>query len=116
MKKILMAVFAAVLSLLALSSCGVGNYSVASGKADECAISFTSAQTTAVEVTIDGNVYNINSVKDKAWKTDRKIKPTAKNTLYIKPGQHDVSVTMKGTQVYSHKIFVSAGEHKVIEL
>ena len=112
MKKILIA----AITVLLLAGCGVGNYSVTSGKADEGAISFTSAKSMPITVTIDNSTYELSSVKDKQWKTDRKIKETAKNTLKVTPGAHDVKVLIDGDEVFSKKLFISASEHKVIEL
>lgn len=112
MKKLIIAAIA----LLSLASCGVGNYSVTSGKGDAAAISFTTPKTTPIVVTVDDNTYTLDSVKDKAWKTDRKIKPTAKNTIKTTPGAHDVKVEMNGQVVFTKKVFLSADEHKVIEL
>ena len=108
MNKILLA----VLSALLLSACGVGNYSLSSGKADVSMLSFVSAEYVKIKVSVDDKSYDLLSVKDKAWKTDRKIKPTAKNT----PGTHEVAVSADGSQIYSKKIFVSASEHKIVEL
>lgn len=112
MKKIIIAACAALL----LTGCGVGSYSISSGKADEAAISFVDTSKHNIEVTIDDNTYNVQTVKEKAWKTDRKIKPTAQNTLRIAPGQHKVTVKADGKEVYTKNIFVSASEHKVVEL
>lgn len=112
MKKIIIAAISALL----LSSCGVGSYSVTSGKADLAAISFTSAKTTPITVTVDDTTYEILSVKDVAWKTDRKIKKTAKNTITLTPGTHKVSVVIKDAEVYSKTIFLSTQDHKIIEL
>lgn len=112
MKKII------IISILAciITGCGVGTYSVTSGKADECAISFTATKSFPITVVIDDIEYNIQSVKDKAYKTDRKIKQTAKNTIHVSSGAHDVKVLVQNEIIYSHKIFVSATEHKIIEL
>ncbi len=114
MKKIILALVGA---LLMLSSCGVGNYSLSSGKPDDAYVSFVSAKSIEVSVSVDANnVYSVKTVKDKAWTTDRKIKETAKNTIILTPGQHSIVVTKDGQQIYSKKIFVSAQDHKVIEL
>lgn len=112
MKKILIALVGALL----LTGCGVGSYSVSSGKADEAMLSFVSADKTPIVVTVDNDTYNVNTVKTKAWQKDRKIKKTAQNTIYITPGQHTVVVTVNGNEVCNKKIFVSVQEHKVIEL
>ena len=106
----------AALSVLLLSSCGVGSYSVTSGKSDEGAISFTTAKRTMITVSVDDTAYDMYSVRDRAWKTERKIKQTARNTIMLTPGTHMVKVAMGGTEVYSKKLFISASEHKVIEL
>lgn len=113
MKKIILALIGAA---LLLSSCGVGSYTVSSGKADEAMLSFVSADKTPITVSVDNNSYDVSTVKTRAWQKDRKIKKTAQNTIFIAPGQHDVTVVMDGKEVCHKKIFVSAQEHKVIEL
>ena len=112
MKKTLIAAVAVLL----ISGCGTGSYSVTSGLADEARLSFTSAKVTSITVFVDEASHDMSSVKDKAWKADRKIKQTAQNTLRLTPGTHSVKVVMDGTEVYSKKLFISASEHKVIEL
>lgn len=112
MKKILLA-----LSLgLLLTGCGVGSYSLSTGKADEAMLSFVSPQKTDLSVKVDDQQFDVQSVKTKAWKKDRKIKRTAKNTIVLTPGQHEVTVISKGTELYNKKVFISVQEHKVIEL
>lgn len=103
-------------ALLLLSGCGVGNYSVSYGNDEEASISFVYQDKVPITVTVDNNTYQINSVKDKAFKTDRKIKQTALNTIKIMPGTHDVKVEMEGNAVYSRKLYISAYEHKIVEL
>ena len=112
MKKILIALIGALL----LAGCGVGNYSVSSGKADEAMLSFVSESKTPVTVTVDNSTYNVETVKAKAWRTDRKIKKTAQNTIVVTPGQHTVVVVMNGREVCNKKVFISVQEHKIIEL
>lgn len=108
-------IFMAVCSLL-LCSCGVGSYTVSSGKADEGMLSFVSAAKTHVTVKVDDNYCKVFTVKTKAWRKDRKIKKTAKNTIYLAPGRHEVVVLRGGHEIYHKKLFVSAQEHKIVEL
>ncbi len=112
MKKI----FAALCGALMLCSCGVGSYSISSGKADEGMVSFVSASKTPISVTVDDTAYDIYTVKTKAWRKDRNIRKTAQNTIFTTPGTHEITVRIKGNEVYSKKVFISAQEHKVIEL
>jgi len=112
MKRIIIILIAA----LALTSCGVGSYSVSSGKADEGMISFVSESKTPITVTIDDSAYNVYTVKAKAWRKDRNIKKTAQNTIFLAPGQHNVVVSINGKEVCNKKVFISTEEHKVIEL
>lgn len=112
MKKILIASF---ISLL-LTGCGVGNYTVSSGKSDEGALSFTSAKAENIIVSVDNATYEIESVKDKAYRTDRKIKQTANNTVRVASGTHNVKVEKDGQVVFSKQLYISASEHKIIEL
>ena len=106
----------AILGALMLTGCGVGSYSVSSGKADEGMISFVSEAKTPVTVTIDNNSFDVCTVKTKAWRKDRNIKKTAQNTIFLAPGQHNIVVRMNGKEVCNKKVFISAQEHKVIEL
>ena len=55
-------------------------------------------------------------MKQKAYKSGRDIRQTALNTIKIGTGQHEVKVVINGTEVFSKKLFLSAGEHKIIEL
>ena len=112
MKKIF--VFAALMTML--TSCGVGTYSVQSGTEDAAFISFTDDEKQEIVVSVDNNTYNVETVKQKAYKSGRDIKQTALNTIRLTPGQHNISVTLNGEKVYSHKVFLSAGETKIIEL
>ena len=112
MKKIF---FAAVCSVL-LTSCGVGTYSVVSGKDGGALISVADSESSPVTVVVDGTQYDVKTVKTSKFKKDRKSKETSANTVKVTAGQHDVSVLKKGQEVYSKKIFISDSEHRVIEL
>ena len=107
-------VFAAF--IIMLTSCGVGTYSVQSGVEDAAFISFADDEKQEIVVKVDNNTYNIETVKQKAYKSGRDIKQTALNTIKLTPGQHTISVTLNGEEIYSHKVFLSAGETKIIEL
>lgn len=112
MKKIIIAILGALL----LAGCGVGNYSISSGKADQGMLSFVSADKTPITVTVDNDSYDIYTVKTKAWHKDRDIKTTTENTIFLTPGQHSVVVSMNGKEVCNRKVFISVQEHKIIEL
>jgi hypothetical protein len=99
-----------------LTGCGVGNYSVQSGAEDAAYISFTDNVKQDVTVTVDNQTYTVKTVKQKAYKSGRNIKQTALNTIKIVPGQHEVKVVINGTDVFSKKLYLSTGEHKIIEL
>ena len=112
MKKILLFLCAAML----VAGCGVGSHTVVSGRADEAAVIFFADKAQPVDVTIDRQNYHVNTVKDSDFKKKRNIKRTAENMIYVKPGTHDVSVRVKGQTILTQKIFVSAGDTKVINL
>jgi hypothetical protein len=112
MKKLF--VFASL--ILLLTGCGVGSYSVQSGVEDAAFISFTDDVKQAIIVSVDNKTYNVQTVKQKAYKSGRNIKHTALNSIKLTPGQHAVSVTLDGNKIYSHKVFLSTGETKIIEL
>ena len=105
----------AVAALL-LTGCGVGNYSVQSGSEDASFISFTDDMAQDITVTVDNHTYVVKTVKQKAYKSGRNIKQTALNTIRTTPGQHEVKVILNETPVFVKKIFLSTGEHKIIEL
>jgi len=107
-----------IIALCILSGCGVGSKSISSGKADECFISFTTKQKKApvLSVDIDGKVYELSAVYEKAYKKDRDIKKTSENTLRLVPGTHKVTVTSEGEVIYSKTLVISVQEHRVVEL
>ena len=108
-------VFIAALSVF-LTGCGVGTYSVQSGVEDVAYLSFTDDAKQEIVVNVDSETYNVYTVRHKAYKSDRNIKQTDENSIKLTPGQHNVSVLLNGSEVYSHKIFVSSGETRIIEL
>ena len=99
-----------------LTGCGVGNYSVQSGVEDAAYISFTDDVKQDIAVTVDDQSYLLKTVKQKAYKSGRNIRKTALNTIRITPGQHEVKVLLNGNDVFDKKLFISIGEHKIIEL
>lgn len=112
MKKILLI---ALVSLF-MASCGVGSYTITTGLADKSSVSFVTDKKQYITVTVDDHQYNVETVGLKAYRKDRSIKNTVENTIVMKPGTHDVKVALDGVVIYTQKIFVSAGESKVIEL
>jgi len=112
MKRILVLAATAIL----LAGCGVGNYSVSSGKTDAAELSVTAPEKYAVKVCVDDNTYDIETVKASGFKTKRDIKKTAKNTIRIEPGTHEIKIYQGDNQVYTKKHVFSNDEHKVIEL
>ena len=112
MKKILLI----TLLTIFMASCGVGSYTVTTGLADEASISFVTDKVQNIIVAIDGQQYNVQTVKLKDYRKDRSIKRTVEITIGVTPGTHEVKVTLNGKEVYTHKVFVSTGESKVIEL
>lgn len=112
MKKFIIALFGTIL----LASCGVGSYSVSSGRSDDAELSFSAASVQAITVIVDETTYNVETVKAKAYKTDRNIKKTTQNTIKVQPGQHNVKVIVSGNEVYSKKLYISATEHRIVEL
>lgn len=105
----------AILVTALLTSCGVGNYSVTSGLADQAFISFTSSGKMPIQVTIDDNTYSVCSVKQKTYKA-RKIRQTDRNSILVSPGSHDVTVMYNDQKIFERKIFLSAAEHRIINL
>ncbi len=102
--------------LLGLQSCGTGAYSVSSGTPDMAYLSFTADDSYMISVILDEQTYTVNTVKTKAYKTQRNIKQTSKNQIMLKPGTHEMKVYKDTTLVMSKKLFVSAAEKKIIAL
>lgn len=112
MKKILLI---ALVSLF-MASCGVGSYTITTGLADKSSVSFVTDKKQDITVTVDDQQYNVETVGLKAYRKDRSIKNTVENTIVMTPGTHNVKVALDGVVICTQKIFVSAGENKVIEL
>lgn len=112
MKKIL---FISILTLL-LSGCGVGLYSVQSGLEDASYVLFANERVEKIVVEVDGTTYQVETVKEKAYKSNRDYKQTDENTLKLLPGEHHISVLLNGETVYDHKVFLSPNETKIIVL
>ena len=110
MRKYILMLIAAITAV----ACG-GTYSVASGRDDAAQLTLTAEKTYSIQVVVDGTTYNMETVKQKAYK-QRKMKATANNTITITTGQHKVDVLHDGNKVYSKQVFVTSGQHKVIEL
>ena len=113
MKKILVHLVFALL----LCSCGVGVYSVSSGKSDDSTISFTDNTERTISITIDNaKTETLKTVKQKDFQKARNIKKTSNNTLTLKPGKHNIKVLENDKILLEKVIFISAGEHKIIAL
>lgn len=102
--------------MASFSSCGVGNYSVSSGREDVAYISLEANESYPVVVTVDGTSYDTFTVKKIAHKTRRDIKKTAKYSIKTTPGTHDVKVTKDGAEIFAKKVVISISETKIIEL
>lgn len=105
-----------LISIVLLTSCGVGSYTISSGRADGAGVFFTAAKAFPVEVCVDGSLYSVSTVKAKAYKNDRRIRKTSENMIMLPAGKHEVEVRRDGNVLYSKVIFISSGENRVIEL
>ena len=85
MKKVIIALAAA---LLTLASCGVGNVSVNSGKADKAYLSFSAAQAKDIFVTVDGKEYRTETIRVKNWSGDKDLRSLANSIITLEPGTH----------------------------
>ncbi len=103
-------------AVLLLAGCGTGSHTVVSGKADEAGLVFFADRIQTIDVTIDKQTYRVNTVKNNDFKKKRNIKKTSDNLIIVKPGRHDVKVRRRGRTILTQKIFVSAGDTKVINL
>ena len=113
MKKLIIA----LLSLIAFVGCGVGTYSLSSGKDDAAEISFVDSDSYSIQIKVDqGDAHDMTTVKEKAYKSGRNIKKVSSNVVKVAVGKHFIEVFAKDQCVYSKWVFVSAGEHKIIEL
>lgn len=112
MKKVIFALFVSFL----LASCGVGTYSVTSGKSGDAALSFTAADKFPVKVVVDGTEYDALTVKTKVYKKDRRIKETSQSCIWLTSGKHEVSVYLNGEEIFVKTLFLSPSEHRVVEL
>ena len=86
MKKL---IFALAAALLTLASCGVGNVTVNSGKADKAYLSFSAAQAKDILVTVDGKEYKTETLKVKGWSGNKDLKSLSKNII-TRSEEHNV--------------------------
>lgn len=114
MKKLLILLAATVL----FASCGVGSYTVVTGKADQAELSVAAPSSKPIKIVVDQkDNYQVSTVKTKDWMKDRKIKKTVQNTITLTPGKHAVKIfSENGTELYSKTLYLGTNEHKVIEL
>ncbi|MGI5847361.1 MAG: hypothetical protein ACOX5T_04980 [Candidatus Cryptobacteroides sp.] len=115
MKKVIL-ILSAVIFMTLLSGCGVGSYSVASGREDVAKLSFTATEKYAVEVVVDEQAFLVETVRQKAYKPGMRIKQTALNSLKLTPGSHHVVVKRGDSVLFEKNLFLSTGESKVIPL
>ncbi|MBR6423335.1 MAG: hypothetical protein IKS47_01460 [Bacteroidales bacterium] len=108
--------FLLITATLLLAGCGTGSHTVVSGKPDDAGLVFMDDSSYKIDVTVDGKSYKVSTVKDVDFKKMRDIKKTAQNMIVIRPGSHDIKVRVKGKTILTQKIFVSAGDTKVINL
>ena len=101
---------------LLFTGCGLGMYSVSSGKADCAKITFVDNASYAIIVKVDGVAYDSRSIKVKPYKVGLKNKKIVKHAIEVSTGKHHIEVLSQEGSIYSHQIFVSANEHKIIEL
>ena len=119
MKRIICLLF--VMGCLFMTNCGVGTYSHSGGVEGKSYVVFTAAQKFDILVTVDGKQYATQTIREKAYKTRRNIKKTAKLRIEIPNGKHEVVVnqgnaTQAGTELFRKTVFVSDSETKVIPL
>ena len=105
-----------LLSAVVLAGCGVGTYTISTGRADEACLSFADAEGALITVRVDGTDHRVSAVKEDAWRKDRDIRATVENTIYLTPGKHSVEVYRGTVRVFGKTLFISAGEHKVVNL
>ena len=108
--------FLFLLLSLMFTGCGVGAYSVSSGRSDNAKITFVDDSSYGIIVKIDNVEYPTNTVKVKNYKPGMNIKETTQNAIGTSVGKHKVEVLSQGKTIYSHQIFISTNEHKIIEL
>jgi len=101
---------------LLITGCGVGSHTVVSGRADEAGLVVFADRSYPIDVTVDNQTYRVNTVKDNSYKNKRNIKKTADNMIVVSPGVHSVTVRSRGRVVLTQRIFVSAGDTKVLTL
>lgn len=109
-------IFVLFFAVICLTGCGVGTHSIHSGVEDASFIFFTDDDRYPITVFIDDVEYNVETVKTRLYKADRKIRKTVENTIKVAPGQHDVRVVVEGNQVFGKKLFLSVSETKNIQL
>lgn len=101
---------------LLFTGCGLGVYSVSSGKSDCAKITFVDKTSYAISVKIDGVAYENRAIKVKPYQVGLKNKKIVKHAIEVSAGRHHIEVVSQEGTIYSHYIFISSNEHKIIEL
>ena len=114
MKKLIIILLTVV--SVGFSSCGVGNYSVTSGKEDEARIFVQASEEYPISLQIDDKVFDTKTVKKIDFKSKKDLGAMVNYGINTTPGTHKVVIKKDGVEVYNYTVFISTGEYKLIKL
>lgn len=115
MKKYFTILLLAVVAVLA-ASCSSGRGFSAYTPNDDAALIFVDSRSYPIDVIVDHQHYHVFSVKKSDIKRTDKLKVSADNMIYVRPGSHDVTVRSRGRLLYQDYLYIAPDATKIIKL
>ena len=115
MKKVLPILLVAVVALMA-TSCLTLLAAALATEAEDGVIVFVDSSRHSIDVRIDDNHYDVETVRERDLDRRQSLKRAADNMIYVSPGYHDVYVRFHGKTIYNESVYVRSDETKIIYL
>ena len=115
MKKLLPILLVAVVALMA-TSCITLLAAALSTFEEDGVIVFVDRTRYTVDVRVDDQRYEVQTVRERELDRRRNLKRAADNMIYVSPGYHQVHVRDHGRTVFNESVRVRPDETKIIYL
>ena len=115
MKKLLPILLVAVVALMA-TSCMTFLAAALSTVEEDGVIVFVDRTRYTVDVRVDDQRYEVQTVRERELDRRRNLKRAADNMIYVSPGYHQVQVRDHGRTVFNESVRVRPDETKIIYL
>ena len=115
MKRVLSILVFATVILLAGNCSSTRGFSAYTSN-DDAVLIFVDSHRYPIEVTVDHQHYRVDCVKKSDLKRTDKLKTSADNMIYVRPGYHDITVRDRRMIIYQEYLYFPADATKVIRL